>query len=239
VLLCKDRAMSKSSAFDRDRSSSERSDFGAFRIERSTMMTKDNLSSVRSLLKNTSPGPIEDQLKHTIMLLLAGCWDELEGVNETGMKAWKLDRAEDVSWNPPVLSFTIERHGATVLGSSRAELHRWSVNLEEATADCAQGSYRQIWRTAPRLDVKPIVARVCEAVQLGPESDCDLVKQGVIEWKGDDLVSVKHGMLISGGGYQQTVQGRRRRFRNQLEERMLSIGWRLETVQRSMTFRKM
>jgi hypothetical protein len=201
-------------------------------------MMKDNLSSVRSLLKNASPGPIEDQLTDKIMLLLAGCWDELEGANETGMKAWKLDRAEDVAWNPPVLSFTIERHGATVLGSSRAELHRWSVNLEEGTADCVQRSYRQISPRAPRLDVRPIAERVCETVQLGPGSDCDLVKNGVIDWKADDLVSVKQGMLIPGGGYQQTVAGRRRRFRKQLEERMRSIGWRLETVQRSMTFRK-
>jgi hypothetical protein len=172
------------------------------------------------------------------MLLLAGCWDELGGTDETGMKAWKLDRAEDVSWNPPVLSFTIERHGATVLGSTRAELHRWSVNVEEGTADCERGRYRQIWRAAPKLDVRPIAARVCEAVQLGPASDCDLVKEGVIDWEADDLVSIKHGMLIPDDTYQQTVAGRRRRFRKQLEERMLSIGWRSESVKRSMTFRR-
>jgi hypothetical protein len=45
------------------------------------------------------------------MHLLANCWHELEGAGQTAMQARKLDRAEDVSWNPPVLSFTIERHG--------------------------------------------------------------------------------------------------------------------------------
>jgi hypothetical protein len=64
------------------------------------------------------------------------------------------------------------------------------------------------------------------------------VKEGIIDWKADDLVSVKHGMLIPGGGYQRTVAGRRQRFRKELEDQMRSIGWRLESVQRSMTFRR-
>jgi hypothetical protein len=202
---------------------------------------KKHLSSVRSVLdelKNTPRGPIEAQLKQDIMLRLADCWDELEGTDQTAMKAGKLHRAEKVSWDPPVLSFAIERHGATVFGSTRAELHEWSVNLKDGTAECKRDRYRQISRTDPRLDVKPIAAEVCKAVQLGPGSSCDLVKNGVIDWKADDLVSVKHGMLISGGGYQRTATGRRQRFRKELEERMRSIGWSLESVQRSMTFRR-
>ena len=93
------------------------------------------------------------------MHLLANCWHELKGAGETAMQARKLDRAEDVSWNPPVLSFTIERHGATVLGSSRAELHRWSVNMHQRTARCERGRYSQLLPTAPRPDVKATAAR--------------------------------------------------------------------------------
>src|SRR5262245_1636203 len=125
----------------------------------------------------------------------------------------------------------IERHGATVLGSTRAELHRWSVDMHQQTARCEQGSYRQLLPTAPRLDVKPIAARVCEAVQQGPASDCDLVKSGILVWKSDEEVEVKHGRLVPGGGYQQTVEGRRKRFRKQLRERMQIIGWGLLSVQ--------
>ena len=152
------------------------------------------------------------------------------------MHARKLDRAEDVSWNPPVLSFTIERHGATVHGSSR--LPRWSVDMHQRTARCERGRYRQLLPTAPRLDVKAIAEGVCEAVQQGRSSDCDLVRLGILVWKSDDEIEVKHGHLVPGEGYQQTVAGRRRRFRKHLTERMQIIGWGLLSVQRSMTFRK-
>jgi hypothetical protein len=36
----------------------------------------------------------------------------------TGQKL--LGRMEEVVWEPPILSFTVERHGGTVQGSSRA-----------------------------------------------------------------------------------------------------------------------
>jgi hypothetical protein len=173
------------------------------------------LRSLLEELRNTPHGAIEGHAKYKVMHLLANCWDELEGAGETAMQARKLDRAEDVSWNPPVLSFTIERHGATVLGSSRAELHRWSVDMHERTARCEPGRYRQLRPTAPRL-----------------------VKLGILVWKSDDEIEVKHGRLVPGGGYQQTVAGRRRRFRKQLTERRQTIGWGLLSVQRSMTFRK-
>ena len=55
--------------------------------------------------------------------------------------------------------------------------------------------------------MKAIAARVCEAVQQGPSSDCDLVKLGILVWKSDDEIEVKHGRLVPGEGYQQTVAG--------------------------------
>jgi len=154
------------------------------------------------------------------------------------MKDWKVSRAEDLSWDPPVLSFTIERHGATVLGSSRGELHEWRVDLHEGTAHCERRRYRQLTPTAPRLDVKPIAVRVCDAVQQGPASNCDLVKKGIVVWNGDNQVSIKHGALIPGGGPQQTVAGQRRRFRSELTDRMKALGWQLVSVERLMLFKK-
>ena len=69
------------------------------------------LRSLLEELRNTPHGAIEGHAKYKVMHLLANCWHELEGAGETAMQARKLDRAEDVSWNPPVLSFAIERHG--------------------------------------------------------------------------------------------------------------------------------
>src|SRR5262249_18422811 len=42
---------------------------------------------------------------------LAECWEELEA-NDSSLAGYKLlGRMEDVSWTPPRLTFTIERHG--------------------------------------------------------------------------------------------------------------------------------
>ena len=136
----------------------------------------------------------------------------------------------------PSLSFTIERHGATVVGSTRAELQNWTVNLDSASAYHSEGRFRQLVRQAPRLDVKSIVARVCDAVQQGPRSECDLVRKGIVFWSSEGEVIIKHGALVPGDGYRQTVAGRRRRFRQELAAKMSERGWKLRRVQRSMTF---
>jgi hypothetical protein len=201
-------------------------------------MKRPTVQTLLNELKNTPPGLVEVAACDKIIDLLTACWSELEGANDTSMEAWKLHRAEGLSWNPPLLSFTIERHAATVLGSSRAELQSWTVNLDLETARCAKESYRQLRPTASRLNVKPIAARVIDAVQQGPAASCDLLKDGIVEWNGPNQLSIKHGALIPGGEYQQTVAGRRRRFRNELERRMRDIGWEFVEVKRTMQFRK-
>jgi hypothetical protein len=153
------------------------------------------------------------------------------------MEPWKVSRAEDLRWDPPYLSFMIERHGPTVLGSSRAELHEWRINLEKGTASCEQGRYRQLRPTSKRLNIKPIVACICEAVQQGPESDSPLAQKGIIVWKGTDEVSIRHGDLIS-GNYQRTIESRRKRFRGELIGQMKPLGWDFVAVRRTMIFKR-
>jgi hypothetical protein len=201
-------------------------------------MKESTLQTLLNELKDTPPGPIDATAYDKIINLLAACWGGLKGANDTSMEPWKLDRAEDLSWNPPCLTFTVERHGATMLGSSRAELQTWSVDLQLGAARCWSGRYRQLSPTASRLDVKPIAARVREAVQQGPAASCALVKDGIVVWNGNNQLSIKHGALIPGGGYEQTVAGRRRRFRNELERLMKDIGWEFVDVKRTMQFRK-
>jgi hypothetical protein len=55
---------------------------------------------------------------------------------------------------------------------------------------------------------------------------------------GDDEVLIKHGALVSGDGHQQTVAGRRRRFRNELIEGLKALGWEYVDVKRCMRFRR-
>lgn len=68
-----------------------------------------------------APGPISDTTE--LERLLAAYWDELNG-DDGGMEGYKLlGRMEAVVWKP-ILSFRIERHGGTVIGSSHRILWR-------------------------------------------------------------------------------------------------------------------
>src|SRR4051794_38893680 len=74
--------------------------------------------------------------KTTIVGLLQDCWESLEGHDAEAMAAYKLDRIESLKWEPPNLSFVIERHGGTVMSSTRADLHEWKINVDEGKASC-------------------------------------------------------------------------------------------------------
>ncbi len=92
--------------------------------------------------------------------LLSLCWHDLDGSTDTNMRAEKLWRIEQPSWNPPILEFSIERHGQTVNGSSRATVYRWSVNLEKGEAYIIGEKRRQLYSMDRCLDVKPIAQSV-------------------------------------------------------------------------------
>ena len=86
------------------------------------------IAALRKFLGDFREGevPVTDAL----VGLLQGCWHELDGSGDTKMNAGKLDRIEQVRWEPPVLSFVIERHGALAFRSIYAELHQWEVDLD-------------------------------------------------------------------------------------------------------------
>ncbi len=200
----------------------------------------DKLQKLRETLRSVPAGPItDDQLYREIVRLLGECWEQMPGTHETAMRDFKLNRAEQVSWDYPVLSFILERHGGTVLGSTRAELQRWTVNLESGSVGQSVETFRQLTPTAPRLDVKPIVTRVCEAVRQGSGSDCKLTKSGIVSWPDENRVIIKQGVLIPDDGFRQTVADRRRRFRDALIKQMKAQGWELERVGRYLEFRRL
>jgi hypothetical protein len=143
--------------------------------------------------------------------LLARHWYDFAGAEETSMASHKLSRMANPTWQPPLLSFTIERHGGTVLGSTRAELQTWTLNLEEKTANWAPDSYRQLHPTAPRLDVQPLAEEIFR-IMLDHGEDVRL------NWNEDGTVRLQIGKIIPDDGYKQTVAGRRRRFRAALEQ---------------------
>jgi hypothetical protein len=176
------------------------------------------MDELKGYLKKLEPGPVEQT--NQLERLLANAWDDLDGGNETGMTSHKLiGRMENAEWHPPRLSFVVERHGGTVQGSSRAGLQRWTVDLEQKTATCERTGHRQLSSMAKRLDVGSIADEIAVKFEGGEADDR-------IRWLPDGRVLVQMGKIFpKGSGFQQTVQGRRRRLREALIERLEPSGW--------------
>jgi hypothetical protein len=175
------------------------------------------MDELTSYLRNLDPGPVEhtDQLER----LLARVWDDLGG-DEAGMTGDKLiGRMEQADWTPPRLTFAIERHGGTVLGSTRAELERWTVDLDTQTATCERTGHRQLSPMATRVDVQPIADEIAEKIVNGQPDER-------LRWLPDGRVRVELGQIFPDrSGFRQTVQGRRKRLRDALIERLKPSGW--------------
>jgi hypothetical protein len=166
--------------------------------------------------------PAEAIDSNEVALLVASCWDELECDNPEGMRINKLyNRIENVSWNPPILRFEIERHGAMVGGgSTRAEMQFWEINVETRTLEGGEtGSYRQKFPMQPRLDVKPIAKEIAELI-ISKQEDNRL------KWNTDGSVRVIIGDVIpSKGIFKTTLEGRRKRFHTEIESLLTTGGW--------------
>ena len=89
-----------------------------------------------------------------------------------------------------------------------------------------------------KFDVTPFAKAVCKAVQRGPASPSDLVDRGIVEWRGNDEIRVKHANLIPNEGPNQTISGRRKRLRKKLQREMKAIGWEQVSVHQWITFKR-
>src|SRR5579871_4128623 len=93
------------------------------------------LDALRQALATLPAGPIPETHHAEVRHLLAAAWAALPGGDITRMAARKLYRAEDLRWEPPCLTFTLARHGGTVQGSTREDLHQWRVDVVQGTAE--------------------------------------------------------------------------------------------------------
>jgi hypothetical protein len=114
-------------------------------------------------LRSTGPGIVHDN--STLVHLLMDAWPHLHGSSAGGMRTEKLQRIESPKWNPPVLTFQIERHGGTALGSTRAEMQHWEVDLDVGTAEQGRSTHRQIHAMAARWNHQSLAMELAEAHQ--------------------------------------------------------------------------
>lgn len=115
------------------------------------------------VLRSHEPGPLQEMAE--LERHLADSWATFEGNEAKGMTAEKLlGRMEQVRWSPPILTFVIERHGGTCLGSTRADLHRWKINFTERTATCEKVGHRQVRPMAGRLPIHPLAEEITSKI---------------------------------------------------------------------------
>lgn len=127
---------------------------------------------------------------------------------------------EDVAWHPPLLTFTIERHGGTVMGSSRATLQECIVDVEKMTVACVEARHRQVRPMQARLDVAPIAEEIVAQI-VNRQEDHRL------KWYTDGRVRVLIGKILpEGSAVKQTLAARRRRFWAAVDERLADRGWK-------------
>jgi len=163
------------------------------------------------------PGPVADV--PALERLLAAAWDALAG-DDGGMEAHKLlNRMEAVAWDSPVLSFVIERHGGTVMGSTRAELQHWQVDVEKKTATLVKSGHRQLKSMASRLSVKQMAEEIVVSI-LNDEDDDWLMRLN------DGTVKILVSKIFpTGSGFKRTVGGRRKRLLQYVGAKLAENGW--------------
>jgi hypothetical protein len=177
-----------------------------------------SLLGFQEFMRGVPPGEVRDPRE--LAEQLAACWDGLSGGAEESMSGRKLiARMEDVTWAPPILSFSIERHGGTVLGSTRAEVQQWSVNVDEATAAFESVGHRQLTKMSPPVRALPIAQEIAELI-LGGQDDPRL------KWTEDrQRVRVYLSRALPPSLYKQTAQGRSSRLRKSITECLKDTGW--------------
>lgn len=113
------------------------------------------IDKLDAYLATLPSGPTSDTAE--LDVLLAACWHSFSG-DYGGMEGRKLlGRMEEVVWKPPILRFTVERHGGTVLGLGRLSKSgpwTWKKGLpassRRATDRCARCKHGWTWRRLPR-----------------------------------------------------------------------------------------
>lgn len=174
---------------------------------------------LKQFLTKLSPGRVPQEIQPELVQLLEDCWGMFSGSDQEGMGAYKIQRMEDPSWNPPVLSFTIERHGATVSGSTRAELQEWVVDLDRRVSECLSTGHRQLYPRETPLDVKPIADDLAKLIISGHQDER-------LRWSGTARLRILTGRILSTGSIpKQTLERRRKRLLKALEERLVPYGW--------------
>lgn len=189
------------------------------------------MKPLRDLLSTIPSGHMSDGDCLQVLAELSQCWESIPGSDIKSTTADKLRRAEEVCWTPPILSFTLERHGGTVLGSSRASLHRWEVNTEQPEARIVNTSVRQLSPKSRVMDIKKVANETATLIFNGLDDPR-------LTWLEDRQRVLVNIAEVIPDINKQTTQGRRKRFREMLASLMSEANWTRQDVGNKIGFRR-
>ncbi len=182
-------------------------------------MNSSEIAALKNYLATISPSTsINDVARENIKELLANCWPSLSGSHEEATTAEKIYRAENITWSPPNLCFALERHGGTVHGSSRAELHHWEVDLSLGVAKIVKNGRRQLSPMSKRMDIH---AKAQETAKLISAK----IEHPSIHWIEPGVYAVVNISEVIPETNQRTTTSRRKNYREQLDKEMTGLGW--------------
>lgn len=169
-------------------------------------------------LQLQTPGCLQEESKSTVEGLVCNAWDHLNGSDEMGMQGSKIiGRTEDLDWSPPSLTFNIERHGATVVGSIYAEVQSWEVNIEKATAQCFSCHKRQLHDREKPIRTGPIAKELAEVM-------VNSMVDERIRWSKLGRAQVVLSKVFP-NACKQTTNSRMRRLKRDLSALLEPLGW--------------
>lgn len=70
-------------------------------IERGDIMNDNALRKLRDIL---GPEAREAKCTEGLVECLEGCWEHITDATDQKMRSWKLDRIEDITWDPAILN---------------------------------------------------------------------------------------------------------------------------------------
>ncbi len=175
------------------------------------------LENLRQYLCTLEPGPVQDVAR--CETLLYDAWVDFKE-KCGGLTSDKIPgRLEEVEWRPPVLRFTIERHGALKYGSSRAELQDWLFDVERGVASYSSTRYRQLHEKSPPLKTKPLAQQIATLIVTNDSSP-------QLRWSDNGrCVRLLIGEIIPDEGAKLTAAGRCERLRRDLTDLLKQHGW--------------
>ena len=194
-------------------------------------MTCSELVALFEVLSAMPEGTFSFEQVGQIEGLLWENWELFSGNSEGGMARDKLlGRTENMAWNPPVISFDIERHGATVNGSVYGEIQNWTFNLSTGCARFALAGKRLLGERDTPLNAGALADEIAALILAGSD-DPRLIRPS------PNRVRLKINVIIPSTNA-QTTSSRRKRFIAELIPRLAEQGWRKTKLGSQHVFEK-